>query len=69
MGVGQEISNPLWLAFMDTSAAALPLDLPFPHVSRSVADSELGALRSAEQNGLSGPYTGHTRSSGLACTS
>ena len=42
VAVGQEIGNPLWLSFMDTSAA-LHLDLPFPHVSRSVADSGLGA--------------------------
>ena len=43
VAVGQEIGNPLWLSFTDTSAAALHLDLPFPHVSRSVADSGLGA--------------------------
>lgn len=62
------LSNPLWVAFMDTSSTTLPLN-PSSLVSKNVAVSGLGIPWSTEQSGSSGPYPGYTRSFGHVCTS
>ena len=66
---GQEISSPLWIAFMDLSVAALPVDPFLPPKSAGVLLTQRWGCPAVPSGMVSGPSKDCTRSFSLVSTS